>query len=386
MIKKILFVLLIILIVAILIAPIISAQVEIRFNKVIEPPPYKISDQALKVHHQILVADLHADSLLWARNLKKREDYGHLDFPRMDQSNLSLQVFGIVTQTPKGKNFSSNSSQSDQLVALSMAQLWPRDTWFSPFNRALYQANRLHNYAQDLDNKLSVITSKQDLINWLATKKPQDQKKAGLLAIEGAHALEGKIENYLAIKQAGIRMIGLAHFFDNKFAGSAHGVKKHGLTELGKQLVLIAQQDGLLIDLAHSSPKTIDDVLQLSKRPLVVSHTGVKATCNSSRNLSDHHIKAIASSGGVIGIAVFKGATCGNSLDSMLDAVDHVVELVGVDYVGLGLDLDGAVTSPFDASGIALITQGLIARGYTKQEIEKIMGLNVVRVLSQALN
>ncbi|NVK21840.1 MAG: dipeptidase [Kangiellaceae bacterium] len=375
------------ILIAILVAPLIAAKVERNFNIITQNPPYEVSQQAQQLHNQLMVADLHADSLLWNRNLSKQAEYGHQDLPRMDKANLSLQVFGIVSKTPNNQNFASNDSDSDRLIGLSMVQLWPRDTWFSPLKRVIYQAHKFKQYAAEPANNLGLISNKLELAAWQdVNSKTTTNLKAGLLAIEGAHALEGDLSNYLKIKQAGIRMIGLAHFFDNSFAGSAHGIKKHGLTEEGRKLVLIAQQDGIIIDLAHSSSQTIDDVLAISTRPLVVSHTGVKATCDSPRNLSNKHIKAIAQTDGLIGIGAFKGATCGNSLDSILDAIDHVTNLVGTEHVALGLDLDGAVTVPFDVQGLPLLTQGLLQRGYSAQDVAKIMGQNIIRVMSQALN
>jgi membrane dipeptidase len=101
---------------------------------------------------------------------------------------------------------------------------------------------------------------------------------------------------------AGFRMIGLAHFFDNEFAGSAHGVEKYGLTEQGRALVRDMERRKILVDLAHASPKTIEDVTAMASRPVIFSHTGVRGTCDNRRNLSDEQLRKIAATGGVIGI------------------------------------------------------------------------------------
>ena len=180
-------------------------------------------------------------------------------------------------------------------------------------------------------------------------------------------------------------MIGLTHFFDNEFAGSAHGVQKTGLTELGRALVRRMQELGVLVDLAHVSPRAIDEVLAISTRPTVVSHGGVKGTCPSERTISDEHVRAIAAGGGVIGIGYWETAVCGREPRHVVAAMRHVVSLVGDDFVGLGSDYDGATTVGFDTSQLAALTQQLMNDGFSDESIRKILGGNVVRVLRAVL-
>lgn len=385
MFKKVLLLLLATILAFVIFSPFLARYIEKDFNQVRYSAPYQVSNQAQNLHDNLLVADLHADPLLWARDLNEEWSQGHFDMPRMQKANLSLQVFGIVTKSPKGQNFQQNDANSDRLIPLVMAQHWPVKTWNSPLHRALYQAQRLHELAEKRSD-LMIIKNQADLSAWLKNRKENPKLRAGMLGIEGAHALEANINNFMPIKDAGVRMIGLAHFFDNQFSGSAHGINKGGLTSAGKELVKQAQRSGVLIDLAHASPKAIDDVIAISTRPLVVSHTGVKAVCDSPRNLSDKHIRAVARTGGVVAIAIFKGATCGTSVKQMVDSIDHVANIVGPDYVALGLDLDGAITSPVDVTGMPLITQELLKRGYTEQQIARISGANFIRVLKQTLN
>ncbi|NVJ65881.1 MAG: dipeptidase [Gammaproteobacteria bacterium] len=385
MIKKLLLILLIILVAAVIFSPFIARQVEKNFNKVRYPSPYQVSTYAQGFHDSLLVADLHADPLLWGRDLNEEWQQGHFDLPRMRKANVALQVFSIVSKSPKGQNFQQNPSDSDKLGYLAAAQHWPYKTWTSPLHRAMYQANRLQKLTQENDD-LTLIRNLPDLDEWLKARKADPKKRAGLLAIEGAHALEGNLNNFNHLKTAGVRMIGLAHFFDNQFSGSAHGMEKGGLTAKGKELVEMAQKGGVLIDLAHASPKAIDDVIAISKKPLVVSHTGVKALCESPRNLSDKHIRDVARTGGLIAVAIFEEATCGTDVKQMVDAIDHIAKMVGVDYVALGLDLDGAVVSPIDVTGMPLITQELLKRGYSERDIGRISGKNFIRVLKQTLN
>jgi membrane dipeptidase len=205
-----------------------------------------------------------------------------------------------------------------------------------------------------------------------------------LLGIEGAHALDGKLVNLDALDAAGFRMSGLAHFFDNEFAGSAHGVEKYGLTEQGRALVRDMERRKILVDLAHASPKTIEDVTAMASRPVIVSHTGVRGTCDN-RNLSDKQLRKIAATGGVIGIGFWDVAVCGNDARAIARAIRYAARVVGVDHVALGSDFDGAVNAPFDVTGLPLVTQALQEQAFTDREIENIMGGNVVRLLQHTL-
>jgi microsomal dipeptidase-like Zn-dependent dipeptidase len=180
-------------------------------------------------------------------------------------------------------------------------------------------------------------------------------------------------------------MIGFAHFFDNDYAGSAHGADKGGLTDQGKDLLRRMETLGIAADLAHASPTTIDDVLRLATRPVVVSHTGVKATCDNNRNLSDDQLRRIAATGGVVGIGYWETAACGRSAREIAKAMKHVADLVGDDHVALGSDFDGAVVTPFDTSGLPQVTQALLDTGISEESIVKILGGNVRRVFATTL-
>lgn len=137
----------------------------------------------------------------------------------------------------------------------------------------------------------------------------------------------------------------------------------------------------MLVDIAHASPATLIDVFKYFDGPVISTHSGVRATCDSPRNLDDKQIRRIANSGGLIGIAFFAGAVCGNSLQDSIRAIRYVADLVGVEYVALGSDFDGSVTTPIDASGLSQITQGLLDNKFSHQEINLIMGQNMIRLM-----
>lgn len=378
--RLVLVILLFILAVAHFIVP---GIVESRMNKVLNPPPYKASSAADALHKRLIVADLHADSLLWDRDLLKRGSRGQVDIPRLAEGNVAIQAFTLVTTSPRGLNIYKNSDDTDQITLLSIAQLWPPMTWNSPKRRAMYEASRLHQFAEKSQGRLVIIQSRADLQKYLGTRTAG--QVAGFLGAEGSQPLEGKLENLNDLFNSGIRMMAPTHFTDTAIGGAAAGINKGGLTDLGRQWVHALEAKSIIIDLAHASPATLRDVTAMASRPVIVSHTGVKATCDNPRNLSDEELHAVANTGGVIGIGLWDTATCGTDAKATARAIRHAVSVVGVDHVALGSDFDGAVTTPFDASGWVLVTDALLQEGFSEQEIRKIMGENVVRVLMQGL-
>ena len=356
-----------------------------QMNATIEAPPYAASERAKALHKTLLVADLHADTLMWDRDLLERGDWGHVDLPRLVEGNVAAQAFTVVTKTPRGMNIESNSGDTDNITLLAMAERWPVSSWINLTERALYQARLLHEASARSNGKLVILRTRQDVTNFLERRRTEPEIVAGFLGLEGAHALEGDVKNLDRLYDAGFRMIGLAHFFDNEMAGSAHGVEKYGLTDKGRELVWRLEESRVFIDLAHASPKTIDDVLRIAAQPVIVSHTGVKGTCDNRRNLSDDQLKAIALNGGIVGIGFWDTAVCGRDAAAIAKAIRHAANIMGVDRVALGSDYDGAIEAPFDATGVVQITDALLREGFNEDEIRKIMGENLIRTLQSYL-
>ena len=354
-------------------------------NKVVKKPPYAASARALSLHQQLTIADLHADTLLWGRDLLERSTYGHVDIPRLADGNVALQVFSLPTKNPRGLNIESNEDKNDQIFWLAIVDRWPPATWNSLTERALYQARRLHRFARGSHGGFVVIESAADLSSYLERRRLNGKLTAGLLSIEGAHALDGKLENLDVLYRAGYRMMSPSHFFDNDIGGSSAGVRKAGLTDKGREWVRQMEARHMIVDLAHASARTIDDVLAIANRPVVVSHTGVKGTCNNNRNLSDEQIRAVAAKGGLIGIGYWDTATCGTDARAIVKAMRYVSDRVGVEHVALGSDFDGATTAPFDTTGLVEITDAMLEAGYSEQEIRAIMGENVMKFLKENL-
>jgi microsomal dipeptidase-like Zn-dependent dipeptidase len=355
-------------------------------NRVAGPAPPAPSARAAALFASLRVVDLHADPLLWQRDLGKRLGHGQVDLPRLLEGNVALQVFGLVTQSPVGQNFERNSAETaDTITLLAVLQRWPLATWKSRLARARHQAAKLDALAAAAGGRLTVIRTAADLRAFLAARERDPAQVAGLLGVEGAQALDGTLAGVDALFAAGVRMIGLAHFFDNPVAGSSAGVEKHGLTPLGRDVLRRMEALGIAADLAHVAPAAVADVLALATKPVVVSHSGVQATCPGPRNLSDEQIRAVAANGGVIGIAYFEGAVCGTSIAHVVRAMRHVRDLAGAQHVALGSDFDGAVTTAFDTTRLAAIVEGLLDDGWREDEIRGAMGENALRVLGATL-
>jgi microsomal dipeptidase-like Zn-dependent dipeptidase len=349
-----------------------------------EAPPAP-SERARALHQSLWIADLHADSLMWNRAPEERHGRGRVDVPRLIEGGVALQAFTIVSKVPWGMNVSSNSGSSDMLTLLLVAQSWPPRTWTSLLERALYQCQRLHQSASRSEGTFRVIHSRAELARYAEERRVNPGISAGFLGVEGAQVLEGRLENVQRLFDAGVRMMAPSHFFDTEVGGSAHGEEKAGLTPFGREVIREMERLGMLVDLAHASRRTIDDVLAIATRPVVFSHTGVSGTCDSPRNISDAVLERTADNGGLVGIGFFEGATCGSDIGAIVRAIRYAVNRIGADHVALGSDFDGFVRTPIDAAELAALTDGLLKAGLREAQIRQIMGLNVKRVLERVL-
>jgi len=356
-----------------------------RWVNLVEPlDEIRVSDEARRLHDEAFVVDLHADTTLFGRDLLVRSSRGHVDLPRLQEGGVGLQFFTVPTKIPLGFNIdATDGSMPDVLVLTDF--LAGKGLGLGPFDRALIQAGRLGAAVQASGGELVWVRSRADVEALLEARRHDPRRVGALLGIEGAHALEGDASRVEELYDAGFRMIGLTHFFDNAFAGSAHGLERSGLTGQGRALLERMAKLGMMIDLSHLSPKAIDEVLAWSKQPVVVSHTGVKGTCDNVRNLSDRHVRAIAAGGGVIGIGYWDTAVCGIQPRDIAAAMKYVVDLVGDDHVALGSDYDGGTTVSFDTSQLRVLTQAMLDAGLAPESVTKILGGNILRVMREVL-
>ena len=363
----------------------LPGYVEDSMNAVDGQPLIKVSDEAKALHKTLNIVDLHSDTLMWNRDLGKPADRGHMDLPRLQEGNVALQLFSSVTKTPKGQNYDGNGADTDNITLLTFAQLQPVKTWRSLVERSLYHASKRDHAVTGSDGKLQAVDKAQQLDALLAARQKDRSTVGAMLTIEGLHNLEGKIENLDRLYDAGFRMAGFTHFFDNELGGSMHGLKKGGLTPFGRDILRRMEAKGMIVDIAHLSHAGVAEVLAMAKRPVVSSHGGVQATCKVNRNLTDDEVRGVAKTGGIIGIGYWEGAICSTDPRAAAKAMKHVRDLVGIQHVALGSDYDGATTVRFDTSQLAQVTQALMDEGFTPDEIRAVMGENALRVIRAGL-
>lgn len=359
---------------------------ERRMNVVDGGPLPEVSEEARALHASLTIVDLHADTLLWQRDMLDRANRGHVDVPRLNDGNVALQVFSSVTRSPAGLNNERNSADArDDIILLAIGQLQPVRTWHSLLERTLWHGAKLERAVAASNGALFRVTDNADLAHVLTARATPQRPIGVMLSVEGLHDLEGDIANLPRLYDAGVRMAGLTHFFDNELAGSMHGEEKGGLTPFGRQVMRQMERRGMIVDIAHCSHQCVAEVLAMARRPVVSSHGGVQATCPGNRNLTDNEIRGVAATGGVIGIGYWDSAVCDISPAGIVRAMAHVRNLVGIEHVALGSDFDGTVTTRFDTGKLVQITQALMQASFTEAEIRAVMGGNALRVIGAGI-
>ncbi|MFQ6084451.1 MAG: membrane dipeptidase [Candidatus Aminicenantia bacterium] len=363
--------------------------------------------RALKIHKQAIVIDTHCDTpmLMMERNLDigKRSDKGNLDLIRMKEGGLDASFFVV---------FLSNELDNKH-----------------PTKKALEIIDEIYQQVEKYPDLAEIAYSPQDI-----RRIHQTGKRAILIGMENGGPIEGSLRLLRDYYRLGVRYITLTHGNNNDICDSstAENPRWNGLSEFGKEVVKEMNQLGIMIDVSHISDKAFRDVLEVSQAPVIASHSSVRSLCNVPRNMSDEMIKALAKKGGVIQINFYSGfldeefnqkyrkarrkmrpeieklrekykdnqtelwnaiiefskkyAPPPPKIDTLIDHIDYVVKLVGVDYVGLGSDFDGAGSYPQgleDVSGYPLITYQLLKRGYKEDDIKKILGGNLLRVFEE---
>jgi microsomal dipeptidase-like Zn-dependent dipeptidase/gamma-glutamyl-gamma-aminobutyrate hydrolase PuuD len=218
----------------------------------------------------------------------------------------------------------------------------------------------------------------------------QEDKKAIFLGIENGYGLGNDLKNIEKFYNLGVRYITLCHNGDNLICDSASKTAhtNNGLSEFGKNVINEMNRLGIMIDISHTGEKTFWDVINLSTKPIIASHSCVRTLCDHPRNLTDEQLKALAANGGVCQICLYKSfltALPVASVDTAIEHINYIVQLVGVDYVGIGSDFDGGgeILGCTAANEFVNITKALIKNGYNDEEIGKIFGGNFLRVLSE---
>jgi membrane dipeptidase len=330
------------------------------------------SDEARAIHAEHPPIDLHADTLMWSRwigyDLHKAHEPplpmaalgGHVDLPRMREGGMSAQFFG--------------------LVSLPLA------------DRVKGMARIVHEQIDALEAQMTKRPGALRLVRKAAeiTKTQGAGEMAALLGIEGAHALEGNLDNVAIFARRGVRYIGLLHFSANEAGFPAYGKGRSddaGLTPWGLELVQSCEDSGVLVDLAHVNKQGFLDACRVARKPPIVSHTGVLGAFEHWRNIDDAQLRAVADKGGVVGVIFCPRFVGGDGLEPVIKHLKHIVDVVGEEHAALGSDWDGFIvpTKPLkDPRGLPLLTDAMLAGGFSRSAVGKILHDNVMRVLRDA--
>ena len=327
--------------------------------------------RARELHDKILTLDTHVDTPIRFRKNKtidigKCNDSMKVDLVKMEEGGLDAVFF--VVYRPQG-------AQTD--TAFDKA-----------YNDSKKQFAAIYRQIEQNSNKAQLVTNRAE-----AVKAKEQGKRAIFIGVENGYCLGKNINVIKEFYTMGARYLTLCHMKDGEICKSSSDTTTadYGLTDFGREVIQEMNRVGMLIDVSHVSDQTVRDVVACSKTPIIASHSSVRAICDNARNLSDDLIQLIAENGGVIQIGIYTGylkpRTMGRAtVSDIVDHIDHIVRLVGINHVGFGSDFDGGggVVGCEDASGIINITTEMLRRGYTDQDIEKFWSLNFFRVMEQA--
>jgi membrane dipeptidase len=333
----------------------------------------RLEDEARALHRTAYVADAHADALLWNRDLRVRNRRGHVDFVRLAEAGVRLQVFTVVS---RGFPFVGG------FPVLALAHRWPLDAVRSPWTRTLFQIERL---TEACASGAAVLATRP---SELAAAERQG-RLACVLGVEGGHAIEGQVERVAELARRGVAFMGLTHLVPNELGGSSFPFRgRRGLTTLGARVLEAMAGLGLAVDVAHASPRLLAALLAQEEARIFCSHTGVAALGPRWRNLDDPALRRIADRGGVVGIIFGTPYLGSRRLEAVADHLEHAVRVAGEEAVCLGSDFDGLVPLPAgmgDVTDLWKLTALLLARGHSRRWVERILGLNLRRFLDEVL-
>jgi len=333
--------------------------------------------RAKEIHQHIITLDTHCDTpMFFAKDIRldRRDPRVLVDLHKM--SDGRLQAVTMVAYLPQPKLGESFSQKVDAA--------WTKREDITPFDYANAIFDKIEDIARSNSRYLGIARTPQDLY--------EDQRKGRrsiMLGIENGLALAHDLHNVKHFARRGIVYITLCHNGDNDICDSARGCNTHnGVSQFGEKVIIEMNRNGLLVDMSHAAEKSFFDALQISKQPIVCSHSNCRALCDHPRNLTDEQLRALAEHGGVAHTTLYAGFLRKSGEASILDAIDHLehaIHVMGIDHVGLGTDFDGdgGVSGFADASEALQFTIQLLRRRYSERDIRKIWGGNWLRVMAQ---
>ncbi len=325
-------------------------------------------------HSRAFVADAHADSLMWNRDLTVPSAEGHVDFPRLAEAGVKLQCFTIVT---RGFPFIGG------FPLFAAWRRWPKEARAGEWARATFQLDRMAELCARSGGKVAIADSAASL-----EANARRGVLSAVLGVEGAHAIEGRVERIAELYRRGVRFMGLTHLSNNELGGSSFPLMgNRGLTPLGFSVLDEMAHLEMPVDVSHASPKTLEDILSHPSARPFCSHTGVSKAHPSWRNLPDEALERIADKGGVLGIIFATVYLGGKEIDDVVRHLEHAIDVAGEDAVAFGSDFDGMIPLPQgmrDVRDLPRITDALLRR-HPESRVEKIVGANWKRFFSETL-
>jgi membrane dipeptidase len=369
------------------------------------------ADDALSIHRRAVAIDMHADTVQFVvdegADLNTRLQTTHLDAVRMREGGLDAQFFSIWVEP--------------QFYGLGGERA---------IARADEQINAVRALAENHPETWTLATTSADI-----RRAADEGKLAALLGLEGGYAIDERLESVGRYYRMGVRYMSPAWTYSLSWAGSSGDAagETRGLNDFGRQVIREMNRLGMMVDVSHVSDKTFRDIVETSQKPIVATHSNCRALTNVARNLTDEQIRAIAKTGGVVSVVFYPGflepgwkekkdaleASIQTLIDEagdraqgrgsakriardrvreceyaarlepvplsrVADHVDHIVRLVGIEHVGVGSDFDGIQSTPAGLASVAdlpNLTAELLRRGYTAEDVMKILGGNILRVM-----
>jgi len=305
--------------------------------------------------------------MLRGENICVESRSGHIDLPRLMKGGVDAQFFAVFVH--------------------------PRIAGDERVNRARRMIRLVKEAVESCPDKTGLATNAADIDRLVG-----QGKIAALLGLEGGHAIQGKLETLREFYNLGVRYMTLTWSNSNEFADASDGEKKwNGLNDIGKLIIREMNRIGMIVDVSHVSDDTFWDVMEVTTKPVIASHSSCRAIRDLPRNMSDEMIRAVGKKGGVVCINFYPRflADTGEegsakerevSIEALIDHIHHAVQVAGIDHVGLGSDFDGITAVPKgmkDVTGMPLITEGLLKRGYRPEDVKKILGANLLRVIRE---
>ncbi len=328
-----------------------------------------------EIHRRAYVADGHADSLMWDRDLTVASDKGHVDFPRLQAAGAKLQCFTLVTR---------GIPVIDGFGLFAWWNNWPKEARRDEWSRAMWQIEKLERFCGAIPDRAAIATGRGDLERNLASNR-----LSALIGVEGAHVVGNDPGRVRELWERGVRFMSLTHLDNSEIGGSSFPLRgNRGLTTLGKEVLSEMAKVGMAVDLAHASARCLDDIFSGPDVPVFCSHTGIAAVTPSWRNMSDEVLREVKRRRGVVGVIFATSFIGGSRLSNLLDHLVHAVEVIGPEHVGLGSDYDGMIRLPRemrDVRDVRAITAGLLERGLPPESVELVLGGSYKRFFERAL-